>query len=98
MDSSANLNQAQRQAHRLLRQRILTCRRLLFGSVAVSFFLGVLLCIQSLSHFSEQRSAGTLLMGTAVALLLSVVVVYNVYDALRSNLQAYQILRGNQPN
>ncbi len=77
----------------LTMHKIVSCRRLFWGSVVLNLLLGIFLWMQSIDLFAQKKSPDTLFISSAIALILSFVVSYNIYEALTNHLKISRILQ-----
>jgi hypothetical protein len=54
------------------------------------------LWMQSIDLFAQKKSPDTLFISLAIALILSFVVSYNIYEALTNHLKTSRILKQNR--
>ncbi len=80
----------------LTTHKIVSCRRLFWGSVVLNLLLGIFLWMQSIDLFAQKKSPDTLFISLAIALILSFVVSYNIYEALTNHLKISRILKQNR--
>ncbi|NBX01049.1 hypothetical protein EBR11_00715 [bacterium] len=81
------------KARLLTMHKIVSCRRLFWGSVVLNLLLGIFLWMQSIDLFAQKKSPDTLFISSAIALILSFVVSYNIYEALTNHLKISRILQ-----
>jgi hypothetical protein len=81
------------KARLLTTHKIVSCRRLLVASGVFNILLGIFLWMQSIEVFAHKKSPDTLFISTAIALVLSFVVSYNIYEALTNHLKISRILQ-----
>jgi hypothetical protein len=84
------------KARLLTTHKIVSCRRLFWGSVVLNLLLGIFLWMQSIDLFAQKKSPDTLFISLAIALILSFVVSYNIYEALTNHLKTSRILKQNR--
>ena len=77
----------------LTMHKIVSCRRLFWGSVVLNLLLGIFLWMQSIDLFAQKNHPDTLFISSAIALILSFVVSYNIYEALTNHLKISRILQ-----
>jgi hypothetical protein len=81
------------KARLLTMHKIVSCRRLLVASGVFNILLGIFLWMQSIELFVQKKSPDTLFISSAIVLILSFIISYNIYEALMNHLKISRILQ-----